>query len=427
MVTGVGTGEDVGSYGDGGVAYPWSGARSVLDLAGMRAGDAGPAIRTALLTIDDPNQQSSWSGTPRSMMAALGRWLGPVRTIGPLPRWPKRIEQVGRAVLPQHVLPGHGVAASSIQGRSADRRLREQATGCDVVVAIAASTILPELRTELPVVYASDATVATMVDYYPRFTGLASHVVRRLHAQEAAAIGRADLLVYPTRWAADSAIRDYGADPDRIVVAPYGANMAMPDDPRTTPRATSPFRLLLVGVDWFVKGVDVAVDAARLLRQRGVDVHLTVVGCTPPAPVTEPNVEIIGFLDKADEDDAQRMESLYRNADAMLLPSRCECFGIVLCEAAGYGVPAVARATGGIPEVVVDGETGVLVPQDGDAVAWADAIERLASDLTFEQRLREGAAAASRDRLDWDAWGSTVAEAIRATVADTGSMAGDAG
>ena len=81
-------------------------------------------------------------------------------------------------------------------------------------------------------------------------------------------------------------------------------------------------------------------------------------------------------------------------ADVLLVPSRWfEAFSLVLAEAAACGVPAVATRIGGIPEVVLDGETGLLVPP-GDRPALQAAITRLLSDADLRARL--GAAARRR-------------------------------
>jgi N-acetyl-alpha-D-glucosaminyl L-malate synthase BshA len=82
-----------------------------------------------------------------------------------------------------------------------------------------------------------------------------------------------------------------------------------------------------------------------------------------------------------------------RDADLFLLPSETESFGLVALEAMACGLPVVASAVGGLPEVIADGETGFLCPM-GDVTAMAAAVRRLLDDPGARSRL--GAAARRR-------------------------------
>lgn len=111
----------------------------------------------------------------------------------------------------------------------------------------------------------------------------------------------------------------------------------------------------------------------------------------------EERVRFVGFVGE------QELADYYAAADAFALPSRrlaerdgVEGFGMVFLEAGAAGLPVVGAATGGIPEAVRDGATGLLVPED-DLGALAAAIQRLARDPDLAQRLgREGRRRAAR-------------------------------
>jgi glycosyltransferase involved in cell wall biosynthesis len=102
------------------------------------------------------------------------------------------------------------------------------------------------------------------------------------------------------------------------------------------------------------------------------------------------------------DDDVKR---LYRAAYLFCLPGaldriEVEGFGLAFLEAAAQGLPAVAGAVGGTPEVVRDGETGILVPPDNPA-ALAEALWRVVGDLSLRDALAEHAVAAARD-FTWE-------------------------
>jgi glycosyltransferase involved in cell wall biosynthesis len=94
----------------------------------------------------------------------------------------------------------------------------------------------------------------------------------------------------------------------------------------------------------------------------------------------------------------QQLADLYRRASVFVMPSFYETFGISVIEAMAFGLPVVATKTGGLPEVVEDGITGILVPT-GDAEALADALIRLLRDPDLRQRM--GQAGQERVRAEF--------------------------
>ena len=108
---------------------------------------------------------------------------------------------------------------------------------------------------------------------------------------------------------------------------------------------------------------------------------------------------------------------LYFRADVFILPclelpGDIEGFGIVFLEAALAGVPSVATRTGGIPEAVVDGETGLLVAP-GDYAAMRAAILRLIQDRALHDRLAETGARRAREQFGWDVISRKYAQVLR--------------
>jgi glycosyltransferase involved in cell wall biosynthesis len=86
----------------------------------------------------------------------------------------------------------------------------------------------------------------------------------------------------------------------------------------------------------------------------------------------------------------ERVLELFRAADASILSSSWENFPHTVVEALAVGTPVLATATGGVAEVVRDGENGLLVPS-GDGAALADAVHRFVADGALRERLRAGA------------------------------------
>ncbi len=131
------------------------------------------------------------------------------------------------------------------------------------------------------------------------------------------------------------------------------------------------------------------VRAARPARLR-------LVGDGPERPRVEAQLAALGLMDDV-ELLGERIElpRVLRDAALFLLPSETESFGLAALEGMACGLPVVASAVGGLPEVVVDGETGFLRPV-GDVEAMATCARRLLDDEPLRRRM----AAASRLRAE---------------------------
>jgi len=91
---------------------------------------------------------------------------------------------------------------------------------------------------------------------------------------------------------------------------------------------------------------------------------------------------------------------LYGRAAVVACPSHREGFGVVCAEAMAHGRPVVASAVGGLLDLVVDGETGLLV-EPGDVRALRRALRRLLEDSELRRRLGEAGRRRARERFSW--------------------------
>jgi glycosyltransferase involved in cell wall biosynthesis len=265
------------------------------------------------------------------------------------------------------------------------------------------------VRPGIPLLVWADATFAAMVDYYPGWVGLSSLSRRQGNALEQRAIRRAQSLVFASDWAAESAITDYGADPAKVHIVPFGPNLPVEHGPEEVrawlnERPRDRCRLLLVGVDWERKGVETAIGAAVALNEAGLETTLTVVGVVPPTGcAVPPCVEITGPLARG-----PALSARYREAHFLILPTRSEAFGVVFCEASAFGVPSVASSTGGVPSAIAEGRNGRLLPPGASPDDYATAIRELFADAGAYRRLALSAYAEYEQRLNWATSGARV-------------------
>jgi glycosyltransferase involved in cell wall biosynthesis len=201
----------------------------------------------------------------------------------------------------------------------------------------------------------------------------------------------------------------HGIAPDAEVHLVYhglGADFArlLDDGAAAAPPPGGTLRVLGVGRLVAKKGFDLLVEACAILRDRGVDCELRIVGQDDKdSERVRERIAALGLDDRVALPGPMGQAELldeYRRADALCMPCRLlpdDRDGIpnVLVEAMAAGTPVVATAVSGIPELIRDGHDGLLVEPD-DPRALADALARLHADPALAARL----AAAGRETVE---------------------------
>jgi glycosyltransferase involved in cell wall biosynthesis len=237
---------------------------------------------------------------------------------------------------------------------------------------------------------------------------------RLLRMTRTRALRRARHVFCPSAYLRKIAIA-WGLDPARVSVLPNPA----PDVPALPSRQDLRAELALDG--------DVIAFAGRLGPQKSFGtalealarvpgVMLVVAGDGPERAALEQRSRELGldgrvrFLGSVPRD---RVLRLFRAADASVLPSAWENFPHTVVEALAVGCPVIATSVGGVPEVVRDGENGLLVPAR-DPEALAGALERFFADAELRARLTAAAAPSVADSSEQAVFGAIEAELERA-------------
>ena len=190
--------------------------------------------------------------------------------------------------------------------------------------------------------------------------------------EEARIVGAVDRIVAATTVERAHLVQHYGADPSRIAVIPCGVdtNLFLPGD-QAAARAALGLddrpRLLYVGRLAPIKGLETLLDAMARLRAAGTQVHLSIVGGDADEPLNGhegalrarlARLDLGGTVTFVGAQPQERLRAWYVAADATVLPSHYESFGMVALEAMACGIPVVASRVGGLQTTVRDGVTG---------------------------------------------------------------------
>jgi glycosyltransferase involved in cell wall biosynthesis len=343
-------------------------------------------LRIAYLYNLDASNPSVQSGRPASIlrqMRALGAEIIPVFPLEARRSPASTIKKAVYRAFGRYYRGDRDPRYLTAVAAEFGRRTRDQAF--DLVFS-PGSEAVSRLDTAQPVTFCADATFANMMDYYWDFSSLSEEYVRKGHEQESGALRRAALAVYPSQWAARSAINVYGADPAKVAVIPFGANLGAANRRDQVlrwiaARRFEAIRLLFVGKAWTRKGGNIVVETAKRLMARGFAVNLDIVSLEmPPELALIPWITHHGYLDPNQPGTAAVLADLFKAAHFLFIPSRAEAYGLAYAEASAFGVPSVATDTGGIPSVVTTGINGFTLPLSAGAHEFADRIGALFSN-----------------------------------------------
>jgi D-inositol-3-phosphate glycosyltransferase len=239
----------------------------------------------------------------------------------------------------------------------------------------------------------------------------------------------ADRIIAPTLAEQAQLYFLYQADVSKIDIIPPGVDIdhfypIPPDEAREAINLPVDERMLLfVGRIEPLKGLDTLLRAIATMREAGIQSqvphYLAVVGGDPSATGENLSSEMVRlqtlcselglndmvlFLGKRDQ---ASLPYYYSAADVLIMPSHYESFGMVALEAMACGTPVVASKVGGLAFLVVDGETGFVVP-DNDPIALGEKLTLLLTNPALREQLGQQAAAYARHY----AWENIVARLI---------------
>ena len=216
------------------------------------------------------------------------------------------------------------------------------------------------------------------------------------------ALHYADWITATSQSLADDTIRLFPDAEKKISVIPFGVNV--PTNCPPPPDNGEFVKLCFIKMHRPVYGPEVLIRAVEKVLQNNPNIRLSVAG---DGELTEHLKRMVHYR----ELDSQitftgyipnyRIYQFIQEHDMMVMPSLREAFGVAALETGACGRPVIATRVGGIPEVVLNGRTGILVPPD-DVDALATAITTLAADTAMRQGMGQAAYEYVRDNYSWN-------------------------
>lgn len=295
------------------------------------------------------------------------------------------------------------------------RQVERKLFNLDVEIVFSPSSIpICYLNCRQPMVFWTDAVFAGMVDYYPEFSNLCNESVRNGNKMEKAALERCKMAIYSSEWAAETAVKHYQVNAEKVRVVPFGANIDSDNDLNAIKRIVNSrpsdiCKLLFLSVDWLRKGGNLALKMADELNKSGMKTELWVVGCQPETNGKLPDyVRTIGFVDKSTRNGLRQMNKLLAGSHFLVLPTRADCTPVVFSEANAFGVPCLSTNIGGIPTIIKDDVNGKLFSVEADIWEYCTFISRLFSNYDRYKEMALTSFKEYQSRLNWGTSGSAV-------------------
>ena len=364
-------------------------------------------LKIGYLSSEDPRNKRVWSGTHYSIYNAL-RQVGQVEILGPfVPEFTLTVGKIKNQVLlrlfKKRFDYRHSIALSKAYAKYFSVKIKHGKY--DLLVAPAASAEIASLETDIPIIYISDGTFKSCLNYHKSLSNLTEESVKLGNKVEQLAIEKSKYVIVSSEWAAKSVKEDYGASDEKIKVIPFGANMeVLPSEQQLVFEIPTEWRLLFVGVYWESKGGDIVFRAFNFLRERGYNVSLTILGCTPPVEVKDEKITVIPFIDKNNLEGQKKMAEIFTQHHLLILPTRFDCTPIVINEASAFGIPSIVAKTGGVKGHLHDGVNGFLVDYSDKGRKYGELIEGLITEPLKYLSLRQSTRKEYVDRLNWQHW-----------------------
>lgn len=283
----------------------------------------------------------------------------------------------------------------------------------DVIFVPANSYSIAFLKTNIPIIYLSDATFHLMINYY--FFGLDDKSIYNGNIVEKNALVNANQIIYSSEWAKMDAINFYNINSKKINVFPFGSNLVCRFEKEHV--LNKEVNLLFVGVDWKRKGADIAIECIDYLNKHSKRTYkLTIIGLRRPSDFNVENVNFVGFLNKNNKEEYDELIDYYKSSDMFILPTQAECAGIVFSEASMFGLPIITYDTGGISTYVINDINGYRLPLLSDSKEFANSVEKICKDNETFEKFSQNAIKQYEENLNWDNWLKSFSSVIEKVV-----------
>ena len=374
-----------------------------------------------LLVISEGNAESwdSWSGTSKSVVNGLRHRGHHVITgdsdiyglLRPLIGGTQYSMNRKRWWVKYHL----GRLPFFMRSRNAAALVQRYASECDAILQFGA-TFNPGFTSGLPLFLYCDGNIALSSHARPSGQSEASHLreseIESVRTREYDLYRRASHIFTISERLRQSFVEDFSIPLNNVTTVYAGANIPTLDsDMVYNGEYPWPPTVLFVGRQFERKGGDVLLRAFQAVKTSIPDARLLLLG-PEGLEISQEGVVQLGLIDKDAPDGTRRIADVYRQSHVFCMPTRYEGLSISFLEAMSFGLPCVSTYTEwSQPEMILDGETGLVIPMDDDEALAAALVELLSHPQKAKDMGERGRARAS-SIFTWDRVTALMSEEI---------------
>lgn len=259
-----------------------------------------------------------------------------------------------------------------------------------------------------------DSDFITYLKIFSDYSKFRQHDIKRIAAQEKNWLVNAETIFFGSNWIMNETIKNLQLDQNekKYIVVNTGGHIPIPNKDNYEYN-TKELNLLFIALNFVKKGGHDAVSIFKEIQKSFSDATLTIIGEKPPINVLEVNgVNYLGLLSKNKPEELKLMEHAFQKASFLIHPTKMDTMGAIIPEANYFGTPAIASNRFGIPDLIKNEITGLLIEDSDDYKKLAKSIKSIYTDSLKYSYMRENARRYSLEHFSWDAIGLKIAKAL---------------
>ncbi len=374
-------------------------------------------MKIAYITIHNPFDYKSWSGLNFNIYKCLKKSGNNVECIGPLNKLLKLVYIPKRFLFNLFKIKfdvDRQIVISKNYSTQVQNKIYKKKYD---IILTSDTTTVSYLKTEIPIILWLDTSFHSWYEHYYSNLKVSKKTYIEGNVCEQKAIDKSKKILVTSLWAKKEILKYYKCSSKKIKVLPFGSNL---DQNVTFSKikkkkfnfSQKKIQIASIGVDWDRKGFDRTIKICNLIRSKGLDLNLKLIGAIKKKKLPK-WVQVFNFLDKNNKSSHRLISDILLKSDYHILMTKSEAYGVVFAEASSHGVFNIAPDIGGIGGVIKNGKNGKLFKKQSNNLEIANYIYKSYMDKKNYKNRVKNTKLFYEKYLDWKIIGKKFNKVIK--------------